>query len=142
MDYGSAGEIKSADLGQNFQLLGLRRDIPDILNALDVFVLSSSYGEALPVALLEAQSAGVIGISTDVGDSKFVIDDDSRIVPPRRPDLLAAAILRVALAPEEQRIAMAQGGVRRVAEHYSVDQMSRHYASLYTELIGAPEGQS
>ena len=136
-----AEEVSSAGLRPNIQMLGLRRDIPDILNALDAFVLSSS-SEALPVALLEAQSVGVIGIATDVGDSKFVIDDDSRIVPPRRPDLLAAAILRVAVAPEEQRIAMAQAGVRRVAEHYSVDQMSRLYASLYTELIEAPKRQS
>ena len=128
-------EIDRAELRDRFNLLGQRTDIADVMNALDAFVVSSSYGEALPVALLEAMSSEVISIATDVGDCRAVIGDDTRVVPIGHADLLFEAMLRVASASPAAQRGMREAGVTRIREMYTIESMVRQYAELYEGLI-------
>jgi len=60
-------EIKNMineDLPKNLNILGLRSDVPDILQAVDIFVFPSS-NEGLPMTLIEAQAAGLKIIASD-----------------------------------------------------------------------------
>ncbi|MDI6794277.1 MAG: glycosyltransferase [bacterium] len=81
-------------ISQKVKFLGQRRDVPDILSCLNVFVLPSLY-EGLPNAVLEAMACGLPVIGTDVeGTNEVVVDGETGIlVPPKDPARLAGAIL-------------------------------------------------
>lgn len=65
----------------NLHLLGIVPNMPPIYAAADIATLTSSFGEAAPLCLLEGMASGVIPVTTDVGDS-------ARIV--RNPDLVTS----------------------------------------------------
>lgn len=94
-------EIKTlhADLGlgDRFVLLGFRRDIHDLMAAADIFTLGSAH-EGLPVAIMEAFAAGLPVVATAVGGVPQQVTDGVHgvLVPPRNPEALADALVRVA----------------------------------------------
>jgi len=83
-------------LGDGFQLLGYREDVPDLLSAADIFVLASKY-EGYPIAVMEALSMGLPVVSTDVGGVPDTLEEGVQglLVPPGDPERLAAAIQRL-----------------------------------------------
>jgi len=91
-------EKSISDLGLNtaVQVLGVRRDVANILAASDLFVLSSDR-EGLPIAVLEAMAASKPVVATAVGDLPDLISDGvtGRLVPPQHREALAEAIVSV-----------------------------------------------
>jgi glycosyltransferase involved in cell wall biosynthesis len=67
---------------ERVHLLGIRTDVPRLCNAADLVVLTSAYGEAAPLALLEAMACGAVPVTTDVGDAATMVGDP-RLVAPR-----------------------------------------------------------
>lgn len=126
-------QIRELGLEQAVRLLGFRPDVPDLLGAADMYVLSSKW-EGLPIALLEAMSVGLPVAATAVGDIvNTVADGTGRLVPPGRPDLLAQAIIDLLDSPEQ---AKAMGG--RAQSHVTttfgmehwMDQLLTMYAGM------------
>lgn len=84
-------------LGDSLKLLGFRRDISELMEASDIFVMSSGH-EGLPVAIMEAFARGLPVVATTVGGVPQAVRDgvEGRLVPPGRSDLLARAVVEVA----------------------------------------------
>ena len=122
--------------------LGPRRDVSEVYGSADLTVSSSAYGEALPLVIGESMARGVPVVTTDVGDSGALIGDDDRVVPPKDPRALAAAVERILRLNDDEREALGARDRRRVAERYSVDAMVRAYEGLYETLSRSPRRAS
>ena len=88
-------------LEHNFEFLGNRSDIPEILNGADLFLMSSAW-EGLPIALIEAALSGLPCIVTDVGGCREVIDlcDNGFVVPHGDSNLYASALMKMISQPD------------------------------------------
>ncbi|MDP9333569.1 MAG: glycosyltransferase [Actinomycetota bacterium] len=106
-------ELARTTLGDRFRMLGFHPDPAAVVAGADIFVLASTH-EGLPIALLEAMALGVPPVATDVGGVPEVVVDgrDGVLVPPSRPDLLAAAIVDL-VADAERRTGLAQRAAER-----------------------------
>lgn len=88
-------QLYEYNLKENTYLLDQRNDIPAILNALDIHILSSSYGEGFPNVIAEAMVCGVACVATDIGDSKVIIGEFGEVVEPNNSDLLCSSIVKL-----------------------------------------------
>lgn len=130
-------QIKTLGLESHVKLLGARGDIPRLLSAADIFVNSSQW-EGLPVAVLEAMSAGLPVVATAVGDvPRVVVEGTGLVVPPHQPDALAAALLEL-LQDVQKRKAWGLAAKRRVRETYGAAAWVNQLVSLYKEEIRTP----
>ena len=108
-------------------------DIPAAFNAFDVLV-SSSYGEGLPVVLGEGMSCAIPCVVTDVGDSAFALGEGGLVVPPQNPALLADAIGKILKMPEQDRLDLGQKGRQRVLDFFSIEKMTSAYEAIFEGL--------
>lgn len=141
--FAGTGELEEAMRGWIAQmglqgcvhLLGLRRDMANILHALDVFVLSS-YSEGMSLAILEAMSAARPIVATDVGGNSLLLDGGrcGILVPPRAPQALAEAILEL-LKNREKAQQLAHHARQRFLEHFTIDAMGERYLEIYQRAI-------
>jgi len=79
------------------EFLGTRRDVPEQLSQADVFIFSTTPQEGLGSVLLEALAAGLPIVASDVPACRELLADGrfGALTPPREPQLLAEAVLRV-----------------------------------------------
>jgi L-malate glycosyltransferase len=130
-----AQQAQEAGLGQALQLLGARNDVPALMAASDVFV-SSSHWEGLPIALLEAMSAGLPVVSTAVGDvPQVLLPGTGHMTPANDPPALAEAILHLLDNPAERQ-AMGRSAHTHVMAAYGPQLWTERLVELYKEVIG------
>ena len=120
--------IADLQLDQQVQLLGSRRDIPELLAQLDLFVFSARPDEGFGIALAEAMAAGVPIVATDVGACREVLEGArcGLLVEPNRPQALADGI-RQALADPDATQNRAAAARERVHRDFSVSAMAQAY---------------
>jgi len=134
---GLAEEASAATLQpRNFHLLGERSDIPPIMNAMDVFTLSS-FGEGFPNAIGEAMSCGVPCVATNVGDVPQVVNGTGILVPARDAVALAAGWDKMIKMSSTDRNAMGRAARNRIVSLYSLPAVVARYETLYEELAAA-----
>jgi glycosyltransferase involved in cell wall biosynthesis len=133
-------EALRAELGLTDRVLfaGLRSDVEDVLACMDVVALSSFTIECFPYAILEAMAMGVPAVCTAVGGLPEMIEDGvtGRLVPPRDPQALGAAIADV-LSDEERRRAMGVAARRRLEEHFTLRKTASEAEKMITEAVAA-----
>lgn len=111
--------------------LGVRHNMPELLAALDIFVLPSIW-EGLPMVILEAMAAGCPIVATSVGGVPTAVRDgvNGLVVPSRRPDLFAEALEKALGDPE--LLERFSDETRRVfREDFSAERMTEKYEALY-----------
>jgi glycosyltransferase involved in cell wall biosynthesis len=117
------------------RFLGHRDDVPELLAACDVFVLPSLY-EGLPLAALEAMAAAkpVVATAIEGTDEAVVHGETGLLVPPGRPQELAAAI-RLLLGDTTFATRMGQAGRLRALREFSMSRMLDETSRIYEELL-------
>jgi glycosyltransferase involved in cell wall biosynthesis len=126
----------AAELGLERRVLFTgRTEAASALNALDVAVSSSSFGEGFSNAVAEAMACGLPCIVTDVGDSALVVGQSGTVVPRRDPEALAAALLDVAAGLPSHS---AEKMRRRIVENFSVDTMVDQTLDLLRRTAKSP----
>jgi glycosyltransferase involved in cell wall biosynthesis len=111
--------------------LGWRSDIETCLHAFEFFAMSS-HSEGTSISLLEAMSAGLCPIVTDVGGNAAVLGETlaHRLVVRANPQALAAAWCNALSDPAQLRCD-AEAARRRIVDAFGLDAMVRRYETLY-----------
>ena len=111
-------------------------DLPALYHLADLFVLPASHSsEAFGLVQVEAMAAGVPAVCTELGTGTSYVNQEGvtgRVVPPRDPDALAAAINDL-LADPARRAAMSAAARIRVAAEFDLDVMVERMLVLYEE---------
>lgn len=117
------------------RFLGSRSDIPEILAATDVYVLTSR-DEGLPNTVLEAMSAGRPVVCTEYAGVEEALEDGQQgfVVPNRDPAALAAHVCEL-LADPALREAMGRRGRERVAARFSRRALGEQSLKLYQDAL-------
>ena len=123
-------QIEELNLTAKVQMLGVRRDVPRLLAASDVFVLSSDR-EGLPIAILEAMAAARPVIATAVGNVPDVVRDGEtgRLIPPGDQEALSQAIND--LLSDASRCETLGAAAREAVRAYDVRHMVERYEKLF-----------
>lgn len=121
-------------LDDSVRWLGLRRDMPALLDAADAFVLASAW-EGMPLAVGEAMAMEKSVVATDVGGVRELVGDAGVIVPAKSPEALAAAMLRLMRSAKEARLALGHAARERIAKHFSMDARADEWEALYGTLL-------
>lgn len=129
-----AGLVRDLGLGGAVHLLGERADVAAVYPALDVLALASAFGEGFPNVVGEAMSCGVPCVVTDVGDAAAVVGGTGRVVPPRDPERLAAALTELLTLGPERRRELGLAARRRIEEEFGLASVIARYENLYEEL--------
>lgn len=128
--------IAALDLGDAVTLLGERDDVPDLLAAFDVFVLSSDR-EGHPLSALEAQAAGTPAVLTDAGGSADAVSRDENgaggILVEKTPEALASCLAELAVDPARlaQMSAFAQN---HAARYFDKSLMIDRYSDIFDKV--------
>lgn len=126
--------IAELGLADRLILTGLRRDVPELMAAFDIFVLSSLW-EGLPRVLPQAMATGLPIVATAIDGNAEAVQDgvNGYLTPPGNPEALAQAIIQL-VDDDRLRARMGQAG-RRMAPEFGAQKMVDDIAALYTELL-------
>lgn len=114
-------------------LLGHREDVAQITAAFDIATCASSV-EGFPNVVGEAMSCGVPCVVTDVGDTAEVVGETGITVPSDSPRDMAEAWRKLLLEGPDYRQKLGGAARERIRTRYSINEVSKIYASLYREL--------
>lgn len=130
-------EARISELGIsiNIRLVGLRKDVPQVLKAIDLFVLPTLQ-EALGTSFLEAMAMGKPVVGTRVGGVPEAVKDgiSGILVEPDNPDALADTIVKL-LSDRQKARMMGAEGRKIIEQNFTIEKMSEKMCSLYSSLI-------
>lgn len=130
------GLLMRAGVAERVTLLGTRRDMPAVMNGLDLHVLSSA-SEGFPNVVAEAMACGTPCVVTDVGDAASIVDVTGWVVPAREPEQLAHAI-GVAIAAMQDKapwLARQVAARARIEENFGIERMVRAYLEVWESTL-------
>jgi len=116
------------------RFLGLRRDIPALLDATDGFVLSSAW-EGMPLALGEAMAMEKPVVATDVGGVRELVGTAGTVVPAQDDEALANAMIETMQHGDQERCALGRAARKRIVDYFSVDSRADAWEVLYRSLL-------
>jgi glycosyltransferase involved in cell wall biosynthesis len=127
--------VEQMQLSARVRFLGLRDDVPALMNAADAQVLSSSM-EGMPLVLQEASAVGLPVVATDVGGNAEVVSSGKSgvIVPSDDSRALARAMCDIMSMTPVQRDEMGQAGRRHVETNYDIERVLDRWEAIFEEL--------
>jgi glycosyltransferase involved in cell wall biosynthesis len=127
-------QVRSLGIERRVLFLGVRPDIPDLLQAVNVFALTS-VSEAASLTLMEAMASGLPVVVTEVGGNPEIVrhEVEGLLVP--RGDAAGAAAAVLSLLNDPLRAAaMGAAGRARVQRCFQLRQTVENYWRLYQQL--------
>jgi glycosyltransferase involved in cell wall biosynthesis len=130
-------EIESSNVSNCVHLVGIRKDIPSVMNGIDLFVLSSK-SEAFPNVLNEAMLCGTPCVTTNVGDAAMIVGNSGWVVESENPHSLANAISNAA---EEKSLENSLWENRknkcraRIIDNFSIEKMTLKYKKEWKDSL-------
>jgi glycosyltransferase involved in cell wall biosynthesis len=130
------GLARDRGLAEAVVFTGFRSDVPDLLRAMDCFVLASTRTEGVPQSLLQAFAAGVPVVASAIGGIPEVVEDGKTgiLVPPEDAAALARAVESV-LGDRAGAEARARAARHLVEERFSHGASVSRLLALYDEVI-------
>ncbi len=128
--------LKKNGLEKQIIVAGFRLDVTDFFSIGDCLLVSSLW-EGLPMSILEAISAGLPVVSTNVGDVSSAVSDSENgfLVKPQDADALAGAMENI-MRQKTSEMENFQAASRRIFnERFHVDVMVRQYERLYEDML-------
>lgn len=128
--------VVELDLQEKVRFLGWVPDAANsLLHSIDIFC-QSSHWEANSIVLLEAMAFGRPVVTTNVGESRHVVDQDQcgKIVPPRNPEKLAAALAEL-ISDRDRAAQLGQRAQEKFQASYTIHNMAREHEAVYEELM-------
>jgi len=100
-------------------------------------LLLPSYGEGLPLCVLEAMACGVPVVCTDVGGLADLVEhgENGLLFKPGQIDVLARHIAQL-LNDESSRQRMSRNNIAKIKRDYSIDVIAERLGKLYSEVLG------
>ncbi len=128
------------DLGTSVRFLGVRYDVPALLDTFDIFLLCSDY-EGMPVTLIEAMVAGVPPIATSVGGVPEVMEEGRTGFLAAQGDVagLAEAVVRL-LDDDVLRRRVGSQAREEALRRFPAEEMIDRLDALYTDLLKEARG--
>lgn len=124
---------RATGAGLPITFLGWRSDIPKLIAASDIAILTSD-NEAVPLTLIEASMAGLPLVSTNVGSvSDVLVNDLNGYLVDSEPAALADALQKLAIDPVLREI-MGKAGRERTSRYFSLEKMCADHTELYQLL--------
>ncbi len=125
--------IEKSGVKKVTHLLGRRDDMKNIYNSIDIFC-SSSCGEGFPNVIGETMACEIPCVATNVGDSAIIIKDAGFVVPPKNPEALSKAIIKIIEIGEEKRKELGKKARDRIKKNYSIEKIVKNYEQLYKKI--------
>jgi glycosyltransferase involved in cell wall biosynthesis len=124
-------KARELDIAAAVRFAGTRRDVRDILGAIDLFALPSLW-EGMPNALMEAMAAGRPAIASDTDAIRELVIDRKTgwMVKPGDVEGLARTMIEI-LGDRHQAAEIGHAGMLYVQRHFSLDRMADAYTALY-----------
>ena len=134
-------QARNLGLAAQAHFIGLRTDIPDVLGAMDVFVLSSDY-EGGPLSVIEAMASGLPIVSTAAGGVPALVETGKEGLLVQTGDVQGLSdALELLLRNSDIRKSLGIAAARRAKNNFDVSTMVRAYEELYEGPVGRLRGQ-
>lgn len=128
-------QINDLNLNFNVHLMGSVDEVEKIIPAFDLSVISSKWGEGFSNFLGESMACGVPCISTNIGDSAYIIENNNFIVAANDADNLANAIFKYIQLNANEKKNISINLRTKIEENYSALKISKKYYNLYNNLL-------
>ena len=133
---GIEGLVAELGLEEDLVFAGARRDIPRVLSAVDVLVVSSSSPEPFGLVVIEGMAAGKPVVATAAGGIPEIIQDgvNGVLVPPRDPHSMASAIEEL-LQDSGKAARIGSAGRRHVLDRFTIETQSESVRRVYDAVL-------
>lgn len=122
--------VQKLGISKFVEFLGIRRDIPALMSASDIFVLSSAW-EGFGLVIAEAMATERIVVATDCGGVSEVVGSNGFLVQPNNSTLLAQALNRALDLDDNERSIIGAAARKRIIDNYSLSANVKAYLKLY-----------
>lgn len=123
--------VKQLKLSNRVDFMGMRTDVPSILHASDIIVLSSHY-EGLSLSSLEGMASGRPFVASDVDGLHEIVDGYGLLFPHEDAQALADIIIK--LSADESYAKKVALRCQERAKQFDINVMARRYNSIYQEV--------